>query len=255
MKTVGIIPCRLGSTRFPNKPLEQILDLPMIEHVRRRSLLVEQLDDVYIATCDEEIKSEVERHGGRVIMTRADHTRPSSRVAEAAESIDADAFFMIQGDEPLLVPSELDQLISRFKAIQNENLVLNLIHKIEKITEVQDLNVVKVSISATGRIINFTRSPLPCQFAEDVKNYYKQSGLILFSKSALEQFAKTEEGPLERAESVDMLRFLENDSDVYSYYSGNETMAVDLLEHVKLVESSIKNNKTQQSIYNKIMNR
>ena len=104
MKIIAIIPVRMGSTRFPGKPLLDILGLSMVEHVRVRTKMSSVIDDVIVATCDQEILEEVERSGGKAVMTSCLHTRCTDRIAEAAEEIDADIIVNVQGDEPLLYP-------------------------------------------------------------------------------------------------------------------------------------------------------
>src|ERR1043166_6063277 len=108
MKTVGVIPARLGSSRFPRKPLAPICGLPMIEHVYRRTALCRSLDEVYIATCDEEIAAASREFGGNAVMTSPAHERASDRIAEVANGLDAEIVVMIQGDEPLIVPEMID---------------------------------------------------------------------------------------------------------------------------------------------------
>ncbi len=253
MKIIGIIPSRMGSSRFPNKPLEMILDLPMIEHVRRRACLIPGLSDVIIATCDEAIRETVAFHGGKSVMTSLDHTRPSSRVAEAAKNLQADAYLMIQGDEPLLLPDEVGKLIEKYTSMPKKPAALNLIHQIVDKEEIQDPNVVKVAISHSGRMINLSRSPIPKAFTTTNVTYYKQSGLILFSAQALQDFANFSEGPLEIAESVDMLRFLENDIEVVSHLSKLETIGIDLPIHISKAVNIIQNDEIHNSLYKKII--
>src|SRR5215212_2725887 len=103
-KGVAVVPARMGSSRFPGKPLAPLLGRPMVEHVVRRAAMCDLLDAVYVATCDEEIRAAVEGFGGEVLMTSAAHERASDRVAEAAERSEADIVVMIQGDEPLVTP-------------------------------------------------------------------------------------------------------------------------------------------------------
>ena len=251
---VGIIPSRMGSSRFPGKPLSKILELPMIEHVRRRSELIEGLDDVYIATCDLEIKEAVESFGGKVIMTSPDHTRPTTRVAEAASQIQADAFLMIQGDEPLMLPSELGLMLKEFKGLSDSDAVLNLVHPIKDDHEFSDQNVVKVILSKSGRIMLFSRSPIPARFTEYKKQAYKQSGIIAFTKESLEKYVSLGESELELAESIDMLRYLENDISVHSYCSLDETKGIDLPDHLRMAEKILTENKEQKELYSKIIN-
>src|SRR5262245_38227249 len=107
-RIVGIIPARMGSSRFPGKPLAPILDRPMIEHVYRRTSACDSVKEVFVATCDLEIKSAVEGFGGSVIMTSSTHERATDRVAEAAQHIEADIIVMVQGDEPLIMPGMIE---------------------------------------------------------------------------------------------------------------------------------------------------
>src|SRR5262245_34656585 len=105
----------MGSSRYPGKPLVKIAGLPMVEHVRRRALLCESLDDVVVATCDQEIIDAVESMGGKAVMTAATHERCTDRVEEAARNLQADVFVTIQGDEPLLQPEWIDGIVRPFE--------------------------------------------------------------------------------------------------------------------------------------------
>ena len=111
MKIIAVIPAHLASVRFPRKILFPFYDLPMIEHVRRRSLLARSLSDVFVATCDIEIADTVQSFGGQVIMTSDTHTNGTTRIAEAITNIDCSHVILLQGDEPLLLPSHLELLI------------------------------------------------------------------------------------------------------------------------------------------------
>ncbi|MBU2266409.1 MAG: NTP transferase domain-containing protein, partial [Candidatus Omnitrophica bacterium] len=110
-KIAAVIPARMASSRFPGKPLVDILGLPMIEHVRRRALLSEIFNDVYVATCDNEIKETVERYGGKAVMTADTHQRCTDRIEEAAEKLDVDIVVIISGDEPLIDPGPFDLVV------------------------------------------------------------------------------------------------------------------------------------------------
>src|SRR6266480_2929451 len=109
---VAVIPARMGSSRFPGKPLAPLLGRPMIEHVVRRAEMCEQLDAVYVATCDEEIREVVEGFGGGVIMTSPRHERAGDRVAEAAEHLEGEIIVMIQGDEPMITPDMIEAAVA-----------------------------------------------------------------------------------------------------------------------------------------------
>jgi 3-deoxy-manno-octulosonate cytidylyltransferase (CMP-KDO synthetase) len=121
MKMAAIIPARMGSSRFPGKPLAPILGCSMIEHVYRRALMCQALDDVYVATCDREIFESVESFGGQAIMTAPTHERASDRVAEAAVDLDVDVVVMIQGDEPMTHPQMIEDSLAPFQSGDRQN--------------------------------------------------------------------------------------------------------------------------------------
>ena len=121
MRDVVVIPARLNSLRFPKKILFNIKGLPMLEHVRRRVLLSKKVDNVFIATCDNEIKNVMESFGANVIMTSAKHLNGTSRVAEAIENIDCKNVILIQGDEPLILPNDIEYFINNVKNSSNTN--------------------------------------------------------------------------------------------------------------------------------------
>ena len=116
LKTVAIIPAHMASVRFPGKILFPFLGYPMIEHVRRRALLSEKINDVYIATCDDEIAETVSSYGGNVIMTGNHHINGTTRIAEAAQHIEASHIILLQGDEPLLLPTFVDMMADAIAA-------------------------------------------------------------------------------------------------------------------------------------------
>src|ERR1051325_1809868 len=133
-RLVAIIPARMGSSRFPGKPLAQLLGRPVIEHVLRRAEMCAQLSAVYVATCDEEIKKIVEALGGRVIMTSPTHERASDRVAEAAEQVETGIVVMIQGDEPMITPSMIAASVTPLL----EDRSLECVNLVRRITNQHD---------------------------------------------------------------------------------------------------------------------
>src|ERR1051325_4120535 len=142
-RLVAIIPARMGSSRFPGKPLAQLLGRPMIEHVLRRAEMCTQLKAVYVATCDQEIRRVVEVLGGRVIMTSPTHERASDRVAEAAEQVEADIVVMIQGDEPMITSAMITAAVTPLLANRFVDCV-NLVRRITKQYDYFDPNIIKV---------------------------------------------------------------------------------------------------------------
>src|SRR5215212_9498158 len=157
---VAIIPARMGSSRFPGKPLAPLLGRPLIEHVVRRALMCDLLDAVYVATCDEEIRSAVERFGGGVVMTSDAHERASDRVAEAAEGFEAEVVVMIQGDEPMITPRMIAAAVAPLFADASVSCV-NLARRIERREEYVDRNTIKVVSNVRGDAVYFSRAPIP----------------------------------------------------------------------------------------------
>lgn len=211
MRTVAVVPVRMASTRFPGKPLADILGLPMVEHVRRRVALSPAIDDVIVATCDREIAAAVERHGGRAVMTADTHERCTDRVAEAARAIEADLVVNVQGDEPLVRPESLAPLLAPFAgdaALPCTNLMTPIVSD----DEFRSLNVVKVVVGLSGDAMYFSREPVPSlrRPGAPSSRRLRQLGIIAFRSDFLARFSVLEPGPLEAAESVDMLRALEH---------------------------------------------
>jgi 3-deoxy-manno-octulosonate cytidylyltransferase (CMP-KDO synthetase) len=243
-KVVAVIPARMGSSRFPGKPLAPLLGRPMIEHVVRRAAMCELLYAVYVATCDEEIRSAVERFGGKVIMTSAAHERASDRVAEAAEQFEAEVVVMIQGDEPLVTPRMIAAAVAPF-FVDASVACVNLARRIERREEYLDRNTIKVVSNVRGNALYFSRAPIPADaFAHGTDRVgppvFKQVCVIPFRRDFLREFARLPQTPLERAESIDMLRAIEHGRPVRLVEIEEETHAVDTPEDLRLVESLMK---------------
>ncbi len=243
-RVVAVVPARMGSSRFPGKPLAPLLGRPMIEHVVRRAAMCDLLDAVYVATCDEEIRAEVERFGGEVIMTSPAHERASDRVAEAAERFEAEVVVMIQGDEPLVTPRMIAAAVAPLLGDASVSCV-NLARRITKHEEYVDRNTVKVVMNVRGDAVYFSRAPIPeGAFARESMAesppVFKQVCVIPFRRDFLREFARLPQTPLERAESIDMLRAVEHGRPVRLVEIEEETHAVDTPEDLRLVESWLK---------------
>jgi len=237
MKVAAVIPARMGSTRYPGKPLCDIHGMTMIEHVWRRTRMSDSVDETYIATPDEEIREEAESFGADVIMTGL-HTRATDRVAEAAESLDAEIVVVMQGDEPLVYPDMLDDAI-RPVVKEDEVKVTNLAKPMLTEEEYRDPNNVKVVVDEEWNALYFSRAPIPDLHDvtfEDAPVYH-QVCVIPFERDHLFEFIEMEETWLERVESIDMLRLLENEYDVRLVETERETYPVDTAEdHEKVNE-------------------
>ncbi len=234
MKIIGIIPSRMASTRFPGKPLTKIKNVTMIEHVYRRSMMSKLLSDLYVATCDPEIEKAVKAFGGKVVMTAATHTRCTDRVAEAVQNLDADVVINIQGDEPLLHPSMLDAVAQPF--IDDATVQCTTLMKQIDEESVNNTNVVKVVFDKFFNALYFSREPIPTFRMKVKKPVYKQIGILAFKRQYLIDLSRLPETPLEQAESVDLMRCLENGHKVRVVDSPYESIGVDRPEDVPSVE-------------------
>lgn len=235
MSVVAIIPARMASSRFPGKPLKSILGLSMIEHVRRRIIRCDFLQDVIVATCDREIAEEVERFGGKVIMTSDKHESCVDRVAEAAQGIDAQIIINVQGDMPLIRPETLESLVNPL--LQDESLLCtDMMGPIKSDSEFNNPNVVKVVVDVSGNALYYSREPIPSgkKSPPELKiPRYKQFGVNAFHKEFLITFAGLLQTPLEKIESVDMNKALENGIKVRMVCSEYPVVGVDTIEDLE----------------------
>ncbi len=242
MRIIGIIPARMASSRFPGKPLRKIHGYPMIGHVYCRSKMSPMLEDLYVATCDQEIAEFISNIGGKLVMTSALHERASERAAEALTEIErmtgqkADVVVMIQGDEPMLVPDMIEESVQPL--LDNHSVkVTNLMTRIEKDAEFHDPNEVKVVVDRNNFAVYFSREPIPsgknisCAF-----DRYKQICVIGFRRDFLLEFVQLAPTPLEKVESVDMLRIIEHGHKVRMVPTKHCVYSVDTEEDLKHVE-------------------
>ena len=242
MNVVAIIPARMASSRFPGKPMALINGMPMIGHVYHRSRMCKCLTDVWVATCDREIVDYIESIGGTAVMTAETHQRATDRAAEAIIKIEEktgksiDYVAMIQGDEPMLDPQMIDELVA--PVLHDPGLqVTNLIEMIHSQEDFENANAVKVVLDQEGFALYFSREPIPSR-----KKYkgeipmWKQLGIILFSRKALLDYTQMLPTPLEIIESVDMNRFLEHGIKIKMIPTVHKTCGVDVPADIDIVE-------------------
>ncbi|HYX27363.1 MAG TPA: 3-deoxy-manno-octulosonate cytidylyltransferase [Pyrinomonadaceae bacterium] len=242
MRTIGVIPARLGSSRFPGKPLAQICGLPMIQHVYRRTSLCPALDEVYVATCDQEIAEATQRFGGKAILTSPLHDRASDRIAEVAQRFDSEIVVMVQGDEPLIVPEMIQQALQPL--IEDPSvLCTNLAAPIHSTEEFEDRNTIKVVMAQNGDALYFSREPIPTRQQLSFANLavFKQVCVIPFRRDFLFKYASLPPTPLEQAESIDMLRALEHGYPIRLVRCDHVTQAVDTPADLARVEKVMVN--------------
>ncbi|WP_407481641.1 3-deoxy-manno-octulosonate cytidylyltransferase [Elizabethkingia meningoseptica] len=210
MKVIAVIPARYNSTRFPGKLMEMLEDKTVISTTYKNVEETGLFDDVFVATDSEIIFEEVTRNGGKAVMT-GEHETGSDRIAEAVQNIDCDIVINVQGDEPFLKKEPLSQLIKVFENDPNAEISLaSLKIKLQHFDEVQNPNNVKVITDNNGFALYFSRSVIPYPREESVKTeYFKHIGVYAFRKQALLDFAGLQQEPLEIAEKIECIRYLE----------------------------------------------
>ena len=246
MNIIGIIPARMASSRFPNKPMADILGIPMIGHCYLRSKMCSTLSEVYVATCDVEIFDYIESIGGKAIMTADTHERASDRTAEALETIEktngkkVDIVVMLQGDEPMVTPAMIDAAVKPL-VDDPEIKISNLMATMKTVAEHEDPNEVKVVVDKYNFALYFSREPIPSRKkgVSDVP-MLKQVCVIPYERDFLLHYNAMEQTPLEIIESVDMMRILENGMKVKMIYTEEDTYAVDTQADLDLVVNKMK---------------
>lgn len=236
---VAVIPSRYASSRFPGKPLVTILDKPMIQWVYEKVSSVPEISDVYVATDDERIFNTVTEFGGKAIMT-GECVCGSDRVYQACKEIDAKVILNIQGDEPSIKKEMIQDLISAFddSEVQMATLKKEIINE----EDINNPNIVKVITDCNNDAIYFSRSVVPYN-RDNVKSvkHYKHIGVYGYKKDFLEKFVNMPQSSLEKTESLEQLRIIENGYKIRVFETKHQSIGVDLPEHIALVEQELKN--------------
>ncbi len=209
MNVIGVIPARYQSTRLPGKPLADILGRPMIQWVYENVSRSALLDEVIVAADDDQVIAAVEQFDGKAVMTSRDHATGTDRVAEVAGRYDARIVVNIQGDEPFVNPGMIDEIVQPL--LEDEGIPMStLMHRIEEQEDLRNPNVVKVVTDASGFALYFSRSLVPFPRHEDLHRAYEHIGIYAYRKDFLLRYAKMSPTLLEKTESLEQLRVLEN---------------------------------------------
>ena len=236
MNIIGIIPARMASTRFPNKPMADILGIPMIGHCYLRSKMSKTLSDVYVATCDKVIFEYINSIGGKAVMTSSSHERASDRTAEAMLEIEKetgekiDIVVLLQGDEPMTTPEMIKLAVA---PLLNDTSIKisNLYTDIKSVKEFEDPNEVKVVIDNKKFALYFSREPIPSRKKGFLNvPMFKQVCVIPFTRDYLIKYNSLAPTLLEEIESVDMMRVLEHGDKIKMVYMTEENFSVDTKE-------------------------
>ncbi|MCR4582122.1 MAG: 3-deoxy-manno-octulosonate cytidylyltransferase [Prevotella sp.] len=247
MKYIAIIPARYASTRFPGKPLAMLGGKTVIERVYRQATSV--VGEAWVATDDERILQTVEAFGGRAVMTRADHKSGTDRIEEAATKIgtDADIIINVQGDEPFIQRSQIETLCHLFD--DSETQIGTIGKPFENMEAVENPNSPKIVVDAKGFALYFSRSAIPFLrgverkewFARTPYPYLKHLGLYAYRREVLHEVTQLPQGLLERAESLEQLRWLENGYRIRVGLTDVETVGIDTPEDLQRAEEFLHN--------------
>ena len=239
MTVLAVIPARYASTRFPGKPLALIAGTPMIAHVWDRADAAEAVDAVVVATDDERVAAICRERGMDVEMTSSDHVTGTDRLAEVAARRDADIYVNVQGDEPIIPPAAIDAVLACLKAGISRGIEVATGY-IEGATPAQEesTSAVQIELTTDDCVLAFSRLPIPFAFRETpARNVHV--GLYAFTGPALKRFAARAPGPVERAESIELLRFIEHGERIAAVPIPPGSIGVDHPEDILRVEAAL----------------
>lgn len=242
MKVVGVIPARYASTRFPGKPLVEILGKPMVLWVAERTAQALGLENTFVATDDNRIADVVKNAGFQAVMTSSSCLTGTDRLWDFAQQIEADIYVNIQGDEPMVKPSDIQNVVELKK--QNPNFIINAMCKLRSEEDPRDLTIPKVLASRNGDLIYMSRSPIPYPKSGklDGITFYKQVCIYAFNFKELQAFGtQTQKAYCEQFEDIEILRFLDLGFKVKMLEVESSSAAVDLPEHVPMIENLMRN--------------
>ncbi|MBH09536.1 MAG: 3-deoxy-manno-octulosonate cytidylyltransferase [Candidatus Marinimicrobia bacterium] len=254
IRIVSVIPAHLNSIRFPRKILYPFFNLSMIEHVRRRALLCKKISKVLVATCDKKIADEVNKYGGNVIMTSDKHLTGTTRVAEAIEKIDCTHAIIIQGDEPLLLPKQLDLIVNHLIGHPDID-AWNATGPINKSHELNKHSYVKCAVTEHHDILYcFRKSPSYGDINQQKSYIRKILGIIAFRKSVLIKLANLKPTTIEKVEFIEQMRIIENRYNFRSIPFDQSTPSVNEPDDIRVIIETLKKDNQQAALLKKIIN-
>ena len=242
IQAIGVIPARYGATRFEGKLLKDLCGKPVIQHVYERAKKAKLLDDLLVAADDDRIVKAVEGFGGKVVFTSKSHSTGTDRLTEVVNDIDVKTIVNIQGDEPLIQPLLIDDLVRAMQDPGEKNTVMaTVVKKSHSIEEFKSPDVVKALVDQKGWAIYFSRSPIPTLLKLDAEKsfFYKHIGIYAYNKDFLFQFKKLPKSYLEKNEKLEQLRALEAGYRIRVIETQYETVGVDTPEDLELAKALI----------------
>lgn len=244
MKAVALIPARLDATRFPAKLLAPLKGKSVIRRTYESAVNMQLFDEVIVVTDSDAILDEVVKHGGKAVKSKGIYESGTDRIAEIAAEMDADVFVNIQGDEPFVQREPLAQLLGLFKGDDGDKVqVASLVQVLTDPGLIKDPNYVKVALGLNNNALFFSRSivPYPRNTELDIR-YYEHIGVYGFRKEALMNFTNWMITPLEAAEKVECLRFLEHGVPIRMAVIQYMGVEIDTPEDIARAEELMQNN-------------
>lgn len=232
MKVIAVIPARLASMRLPRKMLREIHGLPLALWVYQAVRSSPLFDDVILATDSEEILDACKKHSCKAVMTSDNHRSGTERVHEVSQSVDADVYINVQGDEPMIRAAHVDTLV---ELMNDLNVPVGTLKTPATTEDVANPNAVKVVSDLDLRALYFSRSTIPFDRDGSRPGYFKHLGIYAYRKPALDRFVSLPESPLERSERLEQLRFLENGIPIYVAETPFDSVGVDTEEDLARV--------------------
>jgi len=234
-RVVAVIPSRYQSTRLPGKPLALIDGKTMVEHVWARASHARRIDAVIVATDNEEVATAVDKFGGVAVMTSADHATGTDRLAEVAATLESDLIVNVQGDEPLITPSAIDDAVQPLLAPNGERMG-TLRKRLDQAEDLHNPSIVKMVVDHQGYALYFSRSPLPyVRPGQPAPAMWRHLGLYVYKRTFLLEFARLPQTPLELAEGLEQLRALEHGFRIVTVETTADTIGVDTPEDLERV--------------------
>lgn len=246
MRTIGVIPARYGSTRFPGKMLEDLGGAPLVVRTAQRAAEAASLEAVWVATDDARIEEAVRAAGLPVLRTRADHPSGTDRIAEAVESLEADWIVNVQGDEPFVSPDTLDALSARMRQADAPEMG-TACTPIASVHELNDPSVVKLVCDLRGRALYFSRAPIPHARDEDPATlldrglYFRHLGLYAYRRDFLRSWGDLPPHPLEQTEKLEQLRALAHGASIAVIETRETAPGIDTPEDLRVARDLWRN--------------
>jgi 3-deoxy-manno-octulosonate cytidylyltransferase (CMP-KDO synthetase) len=237
MKAIAVIPARLASTRLPRKMLRDIGGQPLVGRVYNAVRACSLLADVIIATDSDEIMAVCQKNGWKAQMTSRLHRSGTERVHEISNSVAADVYLNVQGDEPL---TRSEQIVSLLNVMKDSNIQVGTLKTPAAAVDANTPSAVKVVTDAEGKALYFSRATIPFDRDGTSPRYFKHLGFYAYRKSALDRFVGWPESLLERAERLEQLRFLENGVSIYVGETPHDSIGVDTEEDLQRVEDILR---------------